>query len=131
MTDVGMTGPHDSIIGMEPENVLKSFLYGRHFVFYASSKRPSLQGVVMEFDDENFTAKSIKSLNYPEIFQRGETREEESEKTPAGEGECQGEGQGECQGEGQGECQGEGQGESQGQGEGEGESESRGEGEDR
>jgi metallophosphoesterase (TIGR00282 family) len=85
MTDVGMSGPHDSIIGMESENVIKSFLYGRRFAFSASSKLPSLQGVVMDFDDEDFRAKSIKPLNYPEVFQRGEPPGSQGGDTPVGE----------------------------------------------
>jgi metallophosphoesterase (TIGR00282 family) len=62
MTDVGMTGPHQSIIGMRPEECLEFFLTGRHQRFHPAKHRPLLQGAVLEFGDD-FKAVSITPLS--------------------------------------------------------------------
>lgn len=52
ITDVGMTGPHQSVIGMRHEEVLASFLTGRTHHFNPAKGRPILQGVILSFDDD-------------------------------------------------------------------------------
>ncbi|MDR2140844.1 MAG: YmdB family metallophosphoesterase [Deltaproteobacteria bacterium] len=51
LTDVGMTGPHDSIIGMATKEVLENFLTGRPFNFQPSESGGRLEGVLLEFDE--------------------------------------------------------------------------------
>ncbi len=51
MTDVGMCGPHQSIIGMTKESVLPTFLAGRPHRFEPASRGARLNGVILDFDD--------------------------------------------------------------------------------
>ena len=51
LTDVGMTGPHDSIIGVEIEPALGRFRNGMPARFETASGNPRLNAVVIEADD--------------------------------------------------------------------------------
>jgi metallophosphoesterase (TIGR00282 family) len=50
MTDVGLCGPHDSIIGMSRDSVLPSFLTARPRRFEPASRGVRLNGVLVDFD---------------------------------------------------------------------------------
>ncbi|MDR0882653.1 MAG: YmdB family metallophosphoesterase [Candidatus Adiutrix sp.] len=52
MTDVGMCGPHQSIIGMSRETVLPHFLTGRPSRFEPATKGGRLNGVIIDFDQQ-------------------------------------------------------------------------------
>lgn len=60
LTDVGMTGPHDSIIGMEKEPSLARFLNGMPSRFEPATANPRLNAVVIEADDK--TGKATRLL---------------------------------------------------------------------
>lgn len=62
ITDVGMTGPVDSIIGMDPSKVLKRFLTGVPEKLEVAKGRSSLQGVVIEIDLHTLKATSIQRV---------------------------------------------------------------------
>ncbi len=64
MTDVGMTGPHDSIIGMEKEPSLARFLNGMPSRFEPASANPRLNGVVVQADDKTGRATTITRISY-------------------------------------------------------------------
>jgi 2',3'-cyclic-nucleotide 2'-phosphodiesterase len=64
LTDAGMTGPHDSIIGMEKEPSLARFLTGMPTKFEPASGNPRLNGVVIEADDKSGRAKTIRRISY-------------------------------------------------------------------
>ena len=64
MTDVGMTGPHDSIIGMEREPSLARFLNGMPSRFEPASANPRLNGVVVQADDKTGRATKITRISY-------------------------------------------------------------------
>ena len=64
LTDAGMTGPHDSIIGMEKEPSLARFLNGMPTKFEPASGNPRLNGVVIEADDKSGRAKTIRRISY-------------------------------------------------------------------
>jgi 2',3'-cyclic-nucleotide 2'-phosphodiesterase len=51
ITDVGMTGPLNSVIGMKTEVILERFLTQRPQSFKVASQNIQLQGVVLKFDD--------------------------------------------------------------------------------
>ena len=51
LTDAGMTGPHDSIIGMEREPALSRFLTGLPSKFEPATGNPRLNGVIVDADD--------------------------------------------------------------------------------
>jgi len=64
MTDAGMTGPHDSIIGMEREPSLARFLNGMPSRFEPASANPRLNGAVVEADDKTGRARKITRISY-------------------------------------------------------------------
>ena len=64
LTDVGMTGPHDSIIGVEVEPALNRFLTALPQKFETASGNPRLNAVLVEADDENGRATDIERLSY-------------------------------------------------------------------
>jgi 2',3'-cyclic-nucleotide 2'-phosphodiesterase len=64
LTDVGMTGPHDSIIGVEIEPALGRFLTGLPSKFETATANPRLNAVVVEADEETGRALDIERLSY-------------------------------------------------------------------
>ena len=67
LTDVGMTGPHDSIIGMEVGPSLARFLNGMPSKFEPATGNARLNGVVIEADDRTGLAKRIVRISYSEM----------------------------------------------------------------
>jgi hypothetical protein len=59
MTDGGMTGPHDSIIGMKPEAAIKRFLHGMPYRFSCATGDIRMQGAIIDIDDKTGLATSI------------------------------------------------------------------------
>jgi metallophosphoesterase (TIGR00282 family) len=64
LTDVGMTGPHDSIIGVEVEPALSRFLNGMPSRFEPATENPRLNAVVIEADEKTGRAVDIERLSY-------------------------------------------------------------------
>jgi metallophosphoesterase (TIGR00282 family) len=64
LTDVGMTGPHDSIIGVEVGAALGRFLTGMPARFETATDNLRLNAVVIEADDETGRATEIERLSY-------------------------------------------------------------------
>lgn len=63
LSDVGMTGPYDGILGVEKEVILKRFLTGlpaRHEI--PSNGRTQLSAVLIELDDKTGLAKKINRI---------------------------------------------------------------------
>jgi metallophosphoesterase (TIGR00282 family) len=65
LTDVGMTGPHDGIIGMERGGALARFLTGLPSRFDSASGDPRLHAVVVQADEETGRAHRIARLSVP------------------------------------------------------------------
>ena len=63
ITDVGMTGPHDGVIGVEREPVIARFLNGLPARFESASGNPKLHAVVVDADGATGKAKSITRLS--------------------------------------------------------------------
>ena len=59
LTDVGMTGPLDSVIGRKIEDVLERFLTSIPVRFAVATDNIQLQGAVVDIDDKTGKAKSI------------------------------------------------------------------------
>lgn len=59
ITDVGMTGPYDSVIGRRVEDVLKRFLTAVPARFEVASDNVQLHGALVDIDDKTGKAKSI------------------------------------------------------------------------
>jgi metallophosphoesterase (TIGR00282 family) len=66
LTDAGMTGPHDSIIGMETDPSLARFLTSMPSRFEPASGNPRLNGVVVEADEKTGRALTITRISYSE-----------------------------------------------------------------
>ena len=66
MTDAGMTGPHDGIIGMEREPSMARFLTGMGSRLEPASSNPRLNGVLVSADEKTGRATSVTRLSYSE-----------------------------------------------------------------
>jgi metallophosphoesterase (TIGR00282 family) len=66
LTDAGMTGPHDSIIGMEREPSLGRFLNAMPSRFEPATGNPRLNGVVITADDRTGKASRITRISIGE-----------------------------------------------------------------
>lgn len=64
LTDVGMTGPHDSIIGVEVEPALGRFLNAMPARFETATGNPRLNGVIIEADETTGRATDIERISY-------------------------------------------------------------------
>ncbi len=63
ITDVGMTGPHDSIIGMEKDAVLSRFLTAMPARFETASGNPRLNAVIVTAEEATGRATAIERLS--------------------------------------------------------------------
>ena len=64
LTDAGMTGPHDSIIGVEIEPALNRFLHALPSRFEAATANPRLNAVIIDADEKTGLATDIERLSY-------------------------------------------------------------------
>ena len=64
ITDVGMTGPHDSVIGMEKQSVLQRFLDSMPTRFVVAEGDVQMNTVLIDVDEETGRARSIQRLNF-------------------------------------------------------------------
>lgn len=63
--DAGMTGPHDSIIGVRKEIVIEKFLTGLPARFDPAKRDILLQGVLISVDEESGKSTSILRISLP------------------------------------------------------------------
>ena len=61
-TDVGMTGPYESIIGMRPEKVLQRFLSNTPRPFEPAKRDVQLRGALVDADEATGRALAIRRL---------------------------------------------------------------------
>ena len=66
LTDVGMTGPHDSIIGMDVEPSLARFLTGMPTRFEPATGNPRLNAVIVDADERTGRATAIIRISHSE-----------------------------------------------------------------
>jgi metallophosphoesterase (TIGR00282 family) len=64
LTDAGMTGPHDSIIGVQVEAALGRFLNALPAKLETATANPRLNAVVIEADEQTGRAADIERLSY-------------------------------------------------------------------
>jgi metallophosphoesterase (TIGR00282 family) len=62
ITDVGMTGPHDSVIGVERRAIIQRFLTGLPQRFETATENPRLNAVVIAADEQTGRAVSIDRI---------------------------------------------------------------------
>jgi len=65
ITDVGMCGPWDSIIGVKKELVLQRFLTQRPVILEPAKRDARLQGAIVDIDDATGKARSIVRVQEP------------------------------------------------------------------
>ncbi|HEV2844520.1 MAG TPA: YmdB family metallophosphoesterase, partial [Thermoanaerobaculia bacterium] len=65
-TDVGMTGPYESVIGMRVDKVLKRFLLQTPSSFEVAKRDVRLAGTVIDIDETTGKARSIERLLIPD-----------------------------------------------------------------
>jgi len=63
ITDLGMTGPHDGVIGVESTLVLTRMIRGLPARFETSTGQPRLHGVAVEIDERTGRAVSIERID--------------------------------------------------------------------
>jgi calcineurin-like phosphoesterase len=61
-TDLGMTGPYDSIIGVEKDAVLHRFLTGMPSRFETAKGDPRFAAAVVDVDEQTGRARSIERM---------------------------------------------------------------------
>jgi metallophosphoesterase (TIGR00282 family) len=78
LTDVGMTGPHDSIIGVEIAAALGRFLTALPQKFETATGNPRLNAVIVDADEQTGRATSIErlSLNADDLQRLAEMSDE-------------------------------------------------------
>ena len=64
ITDVGMTGPHDSVIGMEKQGVLQRFLDAMPARFVVAEGDVQMNTVLLDVDEATGRARSIERLTF-------------------------------------------------------------------
>jgi metallophosphoesterase (TIGR00282 family) len=64
-TDLGMTGPHDSVIGMRKDTILQRFTTGMPQSFKLASGGVRLQGAIVEADAATGKATRIVRVDVP------------------------------------------------------------------
>jgi len=65
-TDVGMTGPYESVIGMRVDKVLKRFLLQTPSSFEVAKRDVRLAGTVLDIDETTGKARGIERLLVPD-----------------------------------------------------------------
>jgi metallophosphoesterase (TIGR00282 family) len=63
ITDAGMTGPYDSVIGMRKEKSIQRFLSKMPMKYEAAEGQPGLHGVVIDIDDRSGEATAIRRVS--------------------------------------------------------------------
>jgi hypothetical protein len=64
ITDVGMTGPHDSVIGMDKQGVLQRFLDAMPARFTVAEADVQMNTVLLDIDESTGHARRIERLNF-------------------------------------------------------------------
>jgi len=67
LTDAGMCGPFDSVIGMKAEGALERFLTQRHAKYEPAEREVWLQGVLVDVDEATGRATAIRRVRRPHL----------------------------------------------------------------
>jgi 2',3'-cyclic-nucleotide 2'-phosphodiesterase len=66
LTDVGMTGPYESVIGMRVDRVLKRFLLQTHSSFEVAKRDVRLAAALVDIDEKTGKARGIERMLIPD-----------------------------------------------------------------
>ena len=78
ITDVGMTGPYDSVIGRKKEKIIERFLTGMPTRFELGTEDIQLHGVILEVDEKTGKALAIQRVRERQQPVPGAIHDEES-----------------------------------------------------
>lgn len=62
ITDVGMVGPINSVLGIKPDNIIKKIKTNLHCRFEISENSCELNGIIIEIDNKSFKTLSIERI---------------------------------------------------------------------
>ncbi len=62
ITDLGMTGPHDSVLGRRKDNVIKSLVTNLPYPYDVATGDPGLRGIIVSVDEVTGRALSIERV---------------------------------------------------------------------
>jgi calcineurin-like phosphoesterase len=65
ITDLGMCGPLDSVIGIEKDLVIEGFMSGLPRKFEVATENVVLQGVIADVDEATGRAQGIRRIRVP------------------------------------------------------------------
>ena len=65
ISDLGMTGPHDSVLGRRADRVVAHMTTNMPFPFDVAEGNPRVQGVVIDIDEKSRRATAIEPINLP------------------------------------------------------------------
>ncbi len=82
ITDIGMTGPHDGIIGAQPGAIIQRSKYGFAAKMEPAEDAGQFNGIIFEFDNNN-NASSMRRLSFARRDYEKELRTFLTEKKPA------------------------------------------------
>jgi calcineurin-like phosphoesterase len=66
VTDVGMVGPVDSVIGVDTQSAIQSFLTGMPHRFFVSEGAVTFDAILIEIDETTRRATGIKRIHLKE-----------------------------------------------------------------
>jgi len=67
ITDAGMTGPYDSVIGMDREIAIKRFVEHRPYHYKLGTGNIRFNGILLDISEREFKTLKIKRLNYSKM----------------------------------------------------------------
>jgi len=65
ISDLGMTGPHLSVIGLNKDESLRRFVFGKRGKYEVAQGGVRLEGIMVDIDEVTAKARSIKRLQIP------------------------------------------------------------------
>ena len=68
ITDLGMTGSSDSILGIKNENIIQKFLTKMPVKFEVCDENIELQGIICKIETESFKCAEIKRISFKEMI---------------------------------------------------------------
>lgn len=66
ISDVGMTGPYDSVIGLRKEIAVARFVTGEKIKYRCSDTKGQFNAIIVETDDQNAKCVEISRINFKE-----------------------------------------------------------------
>jgi 2',3'-cyclic-nucleotide 2'-phosphodiesterase len=65
ITDLGMTGPRDSVLGRRADRVVKHMSTAMHAAFDVAEGRPTAMGVLLDLDTSRRLCRSVERFEIP------------------------------------------------------------------